>query len=161
VNDLRLELFDDGADLLIDAGDVVTANGLAEAVLVSLLSDGRASAEEIEAAGFIDPQGWWGEDPPDRHGSKLWLLTRAKLDADTVLRAQDYCREALSWMIELGVAEEVRVQVERAAGQDRLDVEVQIRRGSAREYSELWAGIVSGKTSESTIGDSRLRIVFR
>lgn len=161
MTDLRLDLFEDGADLTLERGDLLLAAGIGEAVLVSLFSDARASADELAADGTSDPRGWWGEDPPDRMGSKLWLLSRTTLSELTITRVGDYCREALAWMRQLGVAEEVTVEVTPLRERGEIDVEIVIRRGSAREWSELWAGIVAGTEVESTIGDSRLRIVYR
>lgn len=161
MNDLRLELFEDGSDLVLEGGDLKLANGLSEAVLVSLFSDARASADDIETEQLSEPRGWWGEDPPDRFGSKLWLLSRAKMTELTVLQARDYCVEALAWLRTLDIAEEVTVSVTPRNAENRADIEIQIRRGRATQWSRLWEAISAGSSAESMVGGSQLRIIFR
>lgn len=161
MNDILLELFESGPDMVLDGGDLATTRGLGQSVLVSLFSDARASDEELDEVGGDDPRGWWAEDDGDRFGSKIWLLSRSKIDALTIQRLADYCREALAWMRDRDVAEQVNVSVERSAEANRLDVSIEIRRGRARGWSQLWEGIADGSEQVSTIGDARLRILYR
>jgi phage gp46-like protein len=50
--------------------------------------------------------GWWGDSYPaiadDRIGSRLWLLRRVKLTAQTQRDAEFYAREALQWLLDDG-----------------------------------------------------------
>ena len=90
---------------------------LVRAVIVSLFTWRRANADDVlpDPLGFR--MGWWGDSYPpvanDRIGSRLWLLSRAKLTDTTAHRAMDYAREALQWLIEDGVAARVDVSAER------------------------------------------------
>jgi phage gp46-like protein len=102
------------ADLSIVAGDLATDDGLRTAVIISLFTDARARADDPLPQADADRRGWWGDcgnaDPNDRTGSRLWLLTRAKAVPVTAIRARDYCREALDWLVEDGVASSVDVE---------------------------------------------------
>lgn len=92
-----------------------SAEPLVRAVIVSLFTWRRANPDD-ELPGDMK-MGWWGDSfptvPNDRIGSRLWLLARAKITAETILRAREYAEEALRWLVEDGVASRVEVEVER------------------------------------------------
>lgn len=73
-------------------------DGLGTAILISLFTDRRVTADEAEG----DRRGWIGdalsEIEGDRIGSRLWLLKREKATEDTRQRAIEYSAEALAWM---------------------------------------------------------------
>jgi phage gp46-like protein len=85
--------------------DLETDHGLVTALLLSLFLDRRAEDDDVPPSGNPDDRrGWWGDQflevKGDRYGSRLWLLSRAKLTNETALLAEEYSREALAWMIE-------------------------------------------------------------
>lgn len=104
-----------GGDLEVFAGGLVDDDTLRTAVLISLFTDRRASAEDDlpDGAGG-DRRGWIGDAlataEGDRIGSRLWLLKRRKQTEETRLLAEDYCREALQWLVEDGVASAIAVE---------------------------------------------------
>lgn len=111
------------ADLaLIDGkADLATDLGLQTAVLLSLFLDRRAEPDDVPPSGDArDRRGWWGDEflevEGDRYGSRLWLLDRGKQTRETELRAKEYAREALAWMLEDRVVASLDVQVETARG---------------------------------------------
>lgn len=90
--------------------------------------------------------GWWGDSYPveanDKIGSRLWLLTRSKLMADTPARAKEYAEEALQWMLDDGVAARIECSAERY-GMDGLALLVLIYRHDSNtpvslRFSNLW-----------------------
>ena len=92
--------------------DILTDPGLETAAIVSLFTDRRAGDNDELPATETDRRGWWGNDYEERGdevGSKLWLLRREKQMRSVVLRAEEYARDALRWMIGDRVAREVRV----------------------------------------------------
>lgn len=96
------------ADLAINDGDLVSDNGFETAVIMSLLTDARASDDDDIPDGTDDKRGWWADAYLDRpFGSKLWLLSRAKQLLETLVRAEYYAEQALQWLIDDGVAREV------------------------------------------------------
>jgi phage gp46-like protein len=77
---------------------------LTRAVIISLFTWRRAATDDP-----VDDEelfGWWGDSYPaiadDRIGSRLWLLRRVKLTAQTQRDAEFYAREALQWLLDDG-----------------------------------------------------------
>lgn len=81
------------------------------AVTISLLTWRRA--EPSDELDDDNREGWWGDSfPPvdnDRIGSRLWLLRRRSLTAQTLLDAQAYATEALQWIVDDKWAKSVSV----------------------------------------------------
>lgn len=102
----------------VEDGDLAHENGLTSSVLVSLFTDRLSEADDFIPDGTDDRRGWWGDLVPvgdledDQIGSRLWLLAREKQTTETRLRAEEYARESLEWMIEDGVAASVDVEAE-------------------------------------------------
>ncbi len=104
-------------DLSLSPTGLARDDGLTTCVLVSLFSDRRARADDPLPEGTGDyRRGWIGDAladiDGDRIGSRLWLLRREKQTEETRRRAEDYCREALAWLISDGLATAVAVAAE-------------------------------------------------
>jgi phage gp46-like protein len=119
--DLALTLGIDGAaDLELIDDDLASDRGLATAVLLSLFLDRRAEPDDQPPSGDKrDRRGWWADQfmevQGDKIGYRLWLLARAKRSRETELRAQEYVREALAWMLEDRVVSAIDVTTESTA----------------------------------------------
>jgi len=103
--DAAMVMTEFGGDLVLFGFDLERDDGLETAVIISLFTDRRASAEQIPPEYPQDDlRGYWGDitnaSASDQTGSLLWLLAREKQLPQTLSRAEQYCREALSWMIE-------------------------------------------------------------
>lgn len=121
-----------------------SANPLIRAVVISLFTWRRANPDDDLPGGSME--GWWGDIfPPvedDRIGSRLWLLSRAKLLPGTPQQAKEYAAEALQWMIDDGVASRIDIVAERQ-GNDTLALSLVFYRsdGSALadiRFANLW-----------------------
>lgn len=146
---MRLVLAADGTvDLVLGPSGIEAGTGLGSAVIVSLLTDARAGVDDVlpdarAGGGLIQPdrRGWAGdalsEIPGDRIGSHLWLLGREKQTESVRLRAIDYARAALQWLIDDGYA--VSIDIEAFWSQaGRLDLSVTIHQASgARETIDI------------------------
>jgi len=102
------------ADLSKIDDDLASDRGLVTAVILSLFADSRAENDDVPPSGDeTDRRGWWGDEfadvEGDRIGSRLWLLDRAKRTNEAVLRAKQYVLEALQWMLDDSVVEEIEV----------------------------------------------------
>lgn len=120
------------ADLSMIDSDLASDPGLETAVILSLFTDRRAKDDDVPPSGDPnDRRGWWGDQfldvEGDRYGSRLWLLDRSKLNSETLKLADEYCREALAWMVEDRVVASVGVLVERAAA-DRMTITITLAR---------------------------------
>lgn len=128
-----------GGTLRPVGGDLERESGLASAVLISVFSDRRIDADPLRPLEVQDLRGWWGEDPRDPFGSRLWTLARGRVNAETAARAQDAVRESLEWMISNGIARRIDVSATWSA-RGLLALEIGILRGTSRRWAHLWNG---------------------
>lgn len=114
MSDLALQFADFGGDLVMQGADLAADDGLRTATIISLFSDRRAGNDDELPPGDEDRRGWWGDAYPDTEGdllgSRLWLLRREKQIDVVLVKARQYGREALQWLIDDGVAREIDVQ---------------------------------------------------
>jgi phage gp46-like protein len=121
-----------------------SAEPLVRAVSISLFTWRRAQPDDYLPG--TERMGWWGDSfapvEGDRIGSRLWLLARAKLLADTPAKAKEYAEEALQWLLDDGVAAKVDVQAERQ-GLETLAMRVVIYKTGASvpldiRFTNVW-----------------------
>lgn len=97
-------------DIALDGADLLADDGLETAVILSLLLDRRAEADD-NLPDNVDPRGWWGDSyaevQGDQVGSRLWLLNREKQLPSVANLVQEYAAEALQWLVDDGVASAV------------------------------------------------------
>ena len=130
------------------------AADLQSAVIVALGTDALASkTEQLPDLDATDRRGWWGDMDAEEIwgawpvGSKLWLLSRAKItgplasEGGTVARANSYARDAMRPFITNRIASKVDVDASRTAT-GRIDVSVVLNRGPdlniELRYADLW-----------------------
>lgn len=157
MTDAALVWNDFGADIIISGGDLFPDNGLATAVLVSLFTDARAPQISELPQGETSLRGWWGDLAQRTTGSLLWLIQREKTLPEVALRAQEYCENALAWMIEQAVAESVTVQavLVRPFG---LQLNISITRGDSKSYSYLWDAVE--EYTETKVQNTSIKLQF-
>lgn len=115
---------------------------LARAVINSLFSWRRA--EESDDLPGTTRQGWWADtfEENDRFGSRLWLLQRAKLTSEALVRAKEYASESLQWLIDDRVASQIIVDSERGS-HDQLNLSVVIVKPDGNElavrFQDVWS----------------------
>lgn len=135
------------ADLVLDAGDLTTDDGLKTAVIVSLFTDRRARPDDRLPEEGADPRGWWGDalarEADDQIGSRLWLLAREKRRPEVLARAREYTDEALAWLIRDGVAQAVTVTAEfTTEGWLALGIEIDRPGGPSRlRFDHVWKAL--------------------
>lgn len=138
--DIALVMGEFGGDLVVSGLDLARDDGLETSVIISLFSDRRATPEQVPVElPRDDLRGFWGDVRPavegDQTGSLLWLLAREKQTPQTKARAEQYCREALAWMIEDKVATALDVATEYAAmGWLLIQIDIYRPDGSAVRY---------------------------
>lgn len=133
-------------DIALEAGRLVTDDGLRTAIEISLFTDARAGDDDRLPDEGADPRGWWGnafkpsDDAPDELGSKLWLLDREKLTAANVERGRVYAADALAWLKKAGIVSSLTVRA-TAIGRQMLAIAVEVDRpeGPSRDvYDFVW-----------------------
>lgn len=106
-----------------------------------LLTDSEVGTMTFDKAGdvmnnvflsLMVPRGTWFQNP--EFGSRLHLLRRAKNTAQTAALAEEYCREALQWLLDTGRATAIVVYSERDMTQDlhRLKLLVEVTQADGR-----------------------------
>jgi len=130
------------ADIQIDAPDLKINQDLESAVIISLFANRLADAKDPIDGN--DRQGWWGDTfatvKGSLIGSRLWELKRQKSLQSVANLAQQYCLEALQWLIEDQVAESINVQAE-IIGLYTLGIAVQIYKPTGIQnfkFSYVW-----------------------
>lgn len=144
--DIALQLDAQGRfDLAITGGGLAVDQSLATAVAVSLFSDRRALPGESLPAGETWRRGWWAgglvSAGLDTWGSGLWLLSREKQTEEVRLRAEEYAREALKWLVGDGIAQSLTVSA-TWLGRGLLGLAVEIQRASGVEaytFERAWS----------------------
>ena len=116
---------------------------LRRAVTISLFTWRRAGSDD--PLDDSDRKGWWGDCVPsvagDQIGSRLWLLARRTLVADTFKDAQAYAEEALAWLLADQIVTAVTVTAERQ-GNDRMNLRITLteQNGETLElnFADTW-----------------------
>jgi phage gp46-like protein len=133
-------------DWLFAPPDLVTGRDLETAAIISLFTDRLANPDDpLPDPKDSDRRGWWADWQADYPiGSRLWLISREKQTEDVRQRVEEYCREALQWMLDDDVADTVDVTASwtgQAPG--RLEVSVTVTRARAvlleRHFSWAWS----------------------
>ncbi len=148
MSDLKLAWNNDlaEADLVLDGPELAIEQGLDTAIVISLFTDARASADdELPGGPGSDPRGFWADAvapvvPGDVTGSKLWLLQRSKRTPDVILKVQAFGAAALQWLVDDGHADTV-VCTAQAYGDSGIALGVAVKvDGKDQAYSYLLGG---------------------
>lgn len=115
--DAAMVMTEAGGDVVLYGFDLERDDGLETSVIISLWTDRRATAEQLPVDySPTDLRGYWGdvsnESAADHTGSLLWLLSREKQLPKVLASAEQYCRDALAWMIDDKVATKIEVAAE-------------------------------------------------
>lgn len=157
MSDARLVWGREGGDLDLAPDDLVLDGSLVPAVLVSVFSDSRRPADPSVPVAAQDLRGWWGEEQGEQFGSLLWTLEREKLTRETIARARASVRASLQWLVDDGIAREVRVDAQ-VIGPGALRIAVELVRGDSPRWAALWAAT---EATSFQAGDVLLELVAR
>lgn len=137
-------------DLVLNAdGSLAGGADLETAVIISLATDRTADVEDELPDFSEDRRGWWGDyeagalwGHDSQLGSRLWLLRRSKLNAETETLAEIYANEALQWLVDVGAASKLEVIATRR-GTSILALQTKVWRGPELDvdlrYQLLWS----------------------
>ena len=138
--DLAIENTTVDFDISIDAdGDILTDDFFDTAILYSLFGERRASSSEVSEARLR--RGWIGsEGAPFENGSKLWLLTQARITRTILSRLEDEAVKALEWMVTDNIAVAI-TDVTATVSNGKVALNLTIERSTdnvERRFFELW-----------------------
>ncbi len=103
---LKTTTLDNCIDLVFPFEEEVS--DLRTLVVISLFTDAFVSQDEASLFGQDAGGGYWA-DP--NFGSKIWLLTRNKINNETFVQIEDYASQALQWILDDGIASTIDVEV--------------------------------------------------
>ena len=100
-------------DFEIKNGEIVKTNGFETSIILSLLTDRRASSGEVPPIELR--RGWWGNiilrslnnQQELELGSKIWLTYQERNDETTRNFIRNYINEALIWLVEYGYVKSI------------------------------------------------------
>ncbi len=127
-------------DFAILGGDLAIDHDLETAILISLFTDRRADDGDTITDGTDDRRGCWMDALTDEPlGSRLWLLRREKITAETVERVKEYIEESLLWAIRKKVAQEITVTCVPDRSSGRIDASIElVKNRQTRRYQYVW-----------------------
>lgn len=145
--------------LLLGDGTLDATQELATAVIVALGTDRLAEVGDVlPDPDDTDRRGWWGDYQAEAIwngwpvGSRLWLLTRDKIEGPgsrrgaTTVRVEQYIREAIQPFIDRLIGSSFHVEATRV-GKEQINALIRIYRGPVLEielrYAILWEGMVA------------------
>lgn len=123
-------------------GDLATVEDLSTAILVSILTDARATPEQEGTPQLR--RGWICNAAPPvpgyELGSLVWLVDQSRATQSAVNRAAGYARSALQWFVDQGIASAIDVEGRLTGpGQGELAITIRVRTGEIeRQYIQLW-----------------------
>lgn len=154
MNDLQLNMVTVSGslpsfDMAMTSTDLTTENSLYTAVVMSLFTDRLANTDDVIPDATNDRRGWWADAiadvAHDKVGSRLWLLDREKQTVSVLRRAEEYAYEALTWLLDDGIAKQVRVVATNPkTGWLRLDIEIDRPDLPTARFDYLWEALSSG-----------------
>jgi phage gp46-like protein len=111
-------------DWKLSGAALQTGNELVTAVLISLFTDRLANDDDVIPDGSNDPRGWVGDlGATVPIGSRLWLLSRAKLVPAVAAQAKSLAAQALQWMVDDSVVARFDINTE-IVQPNRLNMQV-------------------------------------
>lgn len=121
-------------------GDIETADFLDTSIIMSLLTDARASDSEMPIP--QNRRGWIGDedDPSFNSGSKIWLYEQARLTRTTMNGVGDAAESSLQWLLDEDIALEQTVST-FLSGNSGLNVLIETQRPNSEVESRsfpLW-----------------------
>lgn len=134
--DVKLDKSKGYYDIVIEGEDIAGTEGLDTSILVSILSDARAT--ESEQPNELARRGWWG-DLFNTYpiGSKIWLATSKSLTQLTVNEINDYIKNCLQWMINENYADSINVDTIINYINESVDVTVLINKSGIVTEQQL------------------------
>ena len=136
-----------GFDIAVVDGLLAVDEGLTSAVILSLFTDAYATTDELTAFGMPldDHRGCWADgildDEPGGVGSKLWLLSRALRNDESLAFGQVEAQRCLQWLVDDEIAERVTVSAAwwKSTGFMALDIRIYKPGELEPSWAAVWA----------------------
>lgn len=128
-------------DIQIDGADFASAMGFETAIPVSLFTDSRAPAVQVQDS--KNRRGWVGNirtiDIERELGGLLWILDQSRITSDTLNFARSYAQDSLQWLLDDGLARGVEVAVDKPTDRGiRVRIAITTIDNTVTRYIALW-----------------------
>ena len=139
-------------DLDFDNGDLYSTDGFTSALLMSIFCERRATPSEV--APPEKRRGWWGNAflgfTDFEMGSKLWLLSQARADQNSLNNSITFTNNALEWLVDDKYIDKVNVSAEYDE-QNKLLLAIQLLIGQdivLNKGFKLWQNTIEELSEE-------------
>lgn len=134
-------------DLSITNGELDLIDNFDTSLQMSVYAERRADASEILPA--YQRRGWWGNETSNlldfQIGSKIWVLSQARLDQTVLNKIVNYAQEALQWLIDGGYLSKVEVSAAQI-NEKSIRLAIQLFRSPDQiesRFFDLWDNTIS------------------
>jgi len=122
--DVELNTLKGYHDISFEDGDFKKLKGFDTAIFISLMTDARASVNQVPQP--ERRRGWIGNlNNPVELGSLVWLYEQSKLITATVNGVTDQARKSLQWLIDFSYATDVTVTSTRDRNSIFADIDIE------------------------------------
>ncbi len=132
-------------DMPVEDGTLASTDTFNTSLLMTLTAERRANEAEIGPSYLR--RGWWGNVlnsvPNFEIGSKMWLLSQARISLKTLNLAITYLQDAFSWFVTENLAEKVQVTGTIAGSKLCLNIKLFINQTLVdADFYQLWVNTV-------------------
>lgn len=132
-------------DLVVKDGTLASTDTFNTSLLMTLFAEKRASQAEIAPAYLR--RGWWGNVlnfvPNFEIGSKMWLLSQARVSQRTLNFAISYLQDAFSWLTTQKLAEKVEITGQLKDSHFCLFIKIFVNQSLINaSYYQLWLNTI-------------------
>lgn len=129
-----------------DDGSLASGDMLLASAYRSLFT--RARVDDVDGAALPNvPQGWWADRYLARPiGSRLWTLSRSKLNDETLRLVRVYSEQALAWWVTSRIARSVTAKSERLPGMgtDGIALKITAIKRDGTPWEHVWERHLNG-----------------
>ncbi|WP_086649256.1 phage GP46 family protein [Gluconobacter sp. DsW_056] len=151
----KIDTDNDRLDWFVDptTNSIATTGSLESAVIISLFTDKRAPDTWTRTD---DKRGWWGNDDSSVYemGSLLWTLwyIPTQTTDDYTNLVSGICKDALQWLIEEKIAEDIDITVSMITSSDcRITITV-TQPNQTEQYKYMWSPSPISEQQSGSIG---------
>lgn len=108
-------------DIDMQNGDCKKVDGLNTSIIISVLSNQRASQIEVQESYYRG--GWWGNLFSEyENGSKIWLLYQSSINNSTKNLLNEYITKCLNWLVLDGYISKLDISIEKVENDFKFTV---------------------------------------
>ena len=128
-------------DLMVVDSQLESTAGMETALIVSLFTDARASADNVATP--QNRRGWVGNilttNIGRSLGSVLWVYEQSRITQNILNQIKVAAQESLDWLVEDNIAKTVLVSIQEVRTRGIvIEINIQTPQGKNQRYSAIW-----------------------